>query len=92
MLNDYEVIQQGDEKREWSAADLEVIAELIEGLEDSDIKQTVQLFYQEGKHSGEIAEILGISQTAVTTRLNRFRLKFRKRIIQRILTLRASRE
>ena len=91
VLRDYEVIKPQEDEREWSAADLQLVADIIESMEDSDVKETIRLFYLEGKHSGEIAGIQDISQTAVTTRLNRFRVKFRKRIIQDILKLRASR-
>jgi len=91
VLKDYEVIRPGENEREWSAEDLQLIANLVEGIKDAKLRRTIELYYLEGKHSGEIAKIMGISQTAVTTRLNRFRVKFRKRIIQNILKLRASR-
>jgi len=90
VLRDYEVIKPSEEEREWSAHDLQLIADLIESIKDVELRRTVELYYLEGKHSGEIAKILGITQTAVTTRLNRFRTKFRARIIQDILRLRAS--
>ena len=92
VLKDYEVIRPGEDEREWSAEDLQLIVDLIEKIEDEKLRQTIELYYVEGKHSGEIARMQGISQTAVTTRLNRFRVKFRKRIIQKVLKLRASKQ
>lgn len=92
VLKDYEVIRPGEDKREWSAEDLQLIADLIDKIEDAELRHTIHLYYVEGRHSGEIARLQGISQTAVTTRLNRFRVKFRKRIIQKVLKLRASRQ
>lgn len=90
-MKDYEVIIQGKDEGGWSPEDLELVGDLIESMKDSDSKQTIRLFYIEGKNSSEIADIQGISQTTVTTRLNRFRIKFRKRIIQDIINLSGSR-
>lgn len=88
-LQDYAVFKRvmGEEKRSWSAQDLEFIAEFINGMKDSDLKETVRMFYLDGMQSSEIAKIQDISQTLVTTRLNRFRARFRKRITQQILKL-----
>jgi len=93
MLKDYQVIAQimTKDDREWSVAELQVVEDVINGLGKPDFKETIRLFYLEGKSTLDIAEIQGISQTLVTTRLNRFRTRFRKRIMQEILKLRATR-
>jgi DNA-directed RNA polymerase specialized sigma24 family protein len=54
-------------------------------MSNAQLRETVTLFYLEGKKTTEIAKIQAITQTAVTTRLNRFRGKLRKRLAQEIL-------
>ena len=81
----------GEEERDWSAAELQLVVDIIHGMEDSEFKETVRLYYVEGKNSREVAEIQNITQTLVTTRLNRFRARFSKRIVREILKLRESR-
>ena len=91
-LKDYAVIKwMGEEERDWSAAELQLVVDIIHGMEDSEFKETVRLYYVEGKNSREVAEIQNITQTLVTTRLNRFRARFSKRIVREILKLRESR-
>lgn len=50
------------------------------GTLSSGYSQVVHLFYYQNMQIKEIAQVLGISETAVTTRLNRAREKLRKRM------------
>ncbi len=92
-LKDYAVIKWtiGEGGRDWTAAELQLVVDIIHDMEDSEFKETVRLYYVEGKNSREVAEMQGISQTLVTTRLNRFRARFTKRITREILKLRDAR-
>jgi RNA polymerase sigma-70 factor (ECF subfamily) len=87
LLREYEVIKpaMSAHDSQWTEAELELITELIHGMENADLRETIRLFYIEGKKTSDISRLQKISQTAVTTRLNRFRAKFRKRITQEIL-------
>jgi RNA polymerase sigma-70 factor (ECF subfamily) len=59
----------------------EVIAELPDGAE----KETVRLFYMEGKLTArEIALRMGVGKSAVTMRLERFRAKIKRRLLARL--------
>ena len=91
-LREYEVIKpaMADTAPRWSETELQLIEELISDLDNPALRETVRLFYVEGKRTGEIAQLQQISQTAVTTRLNRFRVRFRKRLTQEILKRRIS--
>lgn len=93
-LRDYEILRpaMSEDKPQWSDAEIQVVEDLIKNLKNRDVQKTVQLFYIEGKETAKIAEIQGISQTAVTSRLNRFRAKFKKRIALAILEKRAADE
>ena len=86
-LREYEVIKpaMADTEPRWSETELQLIEELIGNLDNPALQETVRLFYVDGKRTGEIAQLQQISQTAVTTRLNRFRVRFRKRLTQEIL-------
>ncbi|HSM93894.1 MAG TPA: sigma-70 family RNA polymerase sigma factor [Anaeromyxobacteraceae bacterium] len=62
-----------------------IVAELPEGAE----KETVRLFYLEGKLSArEIAELQGVGKSAITMRLERFRAKVKRRILSEVAALR----
>jgi len=62
-----------------------VVAEVIDACPDERLRQTAQLFYRDPPHStAEIAALLGLSQTAVTTRLMRFRAWARRRMLARL--------
>lgn len=91
-LREYEVIKpaMSGDTSQWSESELELISELIRGVENPDLRETIRLFYVEGKRTSEIARLQKISQTSVTTRLNRFRTRFRKRIAQEILKRRTA--
>ena len=56
---------------------------MIEALREGPEKETVRLFYLEGKLSArEIAQRMGVGKSAVTMRLERFRAKVRAQILE----------
>jgi RNA polymerase sigma-70 factor, ECF subfamily len=70
-------------------AEIEVVRRLIAELPDGPEKQTVHLFYIEGKLSArEIAEQLGVGKSAITMRLERFRAKVKKKVLAEVARLR----
>ena len=87
IMSQYEVITQTvvEGERKWNEKEFQLIDDLISQVKKPDLRQTIQLFYIEGKKIAEIAEIQNISQSLVTTRLNRFRGKFRMRIVMEIM-------
>ena len=88
MIKDYEVIKDVilDPDDEWTEAEIQLVRDLIHGIKNPNIKETVALFYIEGKRTNEIAEIQNLTQSAITTRLDRFRLKISRRLIREILS------
>ena len=88
MIKDYEVIKDVilDPDDEWTEAEIQLVRDLIHGIKSPNIKETVALFYIEGKRTNEIAEIQNLTQSAITTRLDRFRLKISRRLIREILS------
>lgn len=58
---------------------LQELRELLEGLNEAD--QAILLLYLEGNSYREIAEIIGISESNVGTRLNRLKSSLRKSVI-----------
>jgi RNA polymerase sigma-70 factor (ECF subfamily) len=70
-------------------AEIEIVRKLIADLPDGPEKETVHLFYVEGKLSArEIAERLGVGKSAVTMRLERFRAKVKKKVLAEVARLR----
>lgn len=66
--------------------DIEVVRRLIAELPEGEEKKTVQLFYIEGQLSArEIAEQLGVGKSTVTMRLERFRGRIKRELLQRVL-------
>ncbi|WP_171436227.1 RNA polymerase sigma factor [Corallococcus exercitus] len=66
--------------------DIEVVRQLIAELPEGEEKKTVQLFYIEGQLSArEIAEQLGVGKSTVTMRLERFRGRIKRELLQRVL-------
>jgi RNA polymerase sigma-70 factor (ECF subfamily) len=90
LLREYTVVKpaMSGHDSQWTDAELESIAALIRNVKSPALQETIRLFYIEGKRTAEIAQLQQISQTAVTTRLNRFRTKFKERITQEILSRR----
>jgi RNA polymerase sigma-70 factor (ECF subfamily) len=71
-------------------AELELVRRVVAELPDGAEKETVRLFYVDGKLSArEIAARLGVGKSAVTMRLERFRAKVKRRIVAEIAALRA---
>jgi len=87
MLGEYEVIGKmiSNNDRPWTEAELQLVENIIQDIKNPEMRETIQLFYIEGKKIPDIAEIQGLTQTAITTRLNRFRVKFRRRIVREIV-------
>ncbi len=70
-------------------AEVEVVRRVVAGLPDGPEKETVQLFYVEGKLSArEIAERLGVGKSAITMRLERFRAKVKRTLLAEVARLR----
>ena len=64
-------------------AALKAVRDVIEALREGPEKETVRLFYLEGKLSArEIAQRMGVGKSAVTMRLERFRAKVRAQILE----------
>ncbi len=70
-------------------AELDVVRRIVAELPDGPEKDTVRLFYVEGKLSArEIASLLGVGKSAITMRLERFRAKVKRRILAEVARLR----
>lgn len=67
------------------AEEIRIVAEEIERLPDSDQNRAGALFYQRGATTAEIAAELGVPVSTVTTWLDRFRGRLRRRLLARIL-------
>ncbi len=62
------------------------VHEVIAELPDGGMKDCARSFYMDGQSTSEIAEFLGIPKSTVTTRLDRFRGRIRKRLIARLVS------
>jgi RNA polymerase sigma-70 factor (ECF subfamily) len=63
-----------------------IVRELIDALPAGPERETVILFYVEGRLSArEIAERLGVGKSAVTMRLERFRARVKRQLAARLL-------
>ncbi len=70
-------------------AELELVRRVIAELPEGPEKETVHLFYVEGRLSArEIAERLGVGKSAITMRLERFRARVKRRILAEVARLR----
>jgi RNA polymerase sigma-70 factor, ECF subfamily len=70
-------------------AEIEVVRRIIAELPEGPEKETVHLFYVEGKLSArEIADRLGVGKSAITMRLERFRAKVKKKVLAEVARLR----
>ncbi|HEX9398502.1 MAG TPA: sigma-70 family RNA polymerase sigma factor [Anaeromyxobacter sp.] len=70
-------------------AAVEIVRRIVASLPDGPEKETVQLFYVEGKLSArEIAERLGVGKSAITMRLERFRAKVKRTLLAEVARLR----
>ena len=88
MIADYEIIQDVilDPHDEWTDAEIKLVHDLIHKIKNPNMKETIVLYYIEGKKTTEIAEIQNLTQSTITTRLDRFRLKISRRLIREILS------
>lgn len=70
-------------------AELEVVRGIVGQLPEAPVKETVRLFYVEGRLSArEIAARLGVGKSAITMRLERFRAKVKRRLLAEVARLR----
>jgi RNA polymerase sigma-70 factor (ECF subfamily) len=70
-------------------AEVEAVRNLIADLPAGPEKETVHLFYVEGNvTTREIAERLGVAKSTITMRLERFRLKVKRRLLADVARLR----
>jgi RNA polymerase sigma-70 factor, ECF subfamily len=85
-----EVLESAQEPPDPTAdAEIEVVRRLIADLPEGPEKETVHLFYVEGKLSArEIADRLGVGKSAITMRLERFRTKVKKKVLAEVAKLR----
>ena len=75
-----------------TAADrVEAVAQAVRKLKPTD-RAVIYLFYYEGYSTGEIAGMLRVSQSTVTSRLHRARKKLKEQLEQAGLTARYDRE
>ncbi len=62
-----------------------VVASVIADCPDAALREVAELFYKEPGHTTEaIAQMLEVSRTAITTRLYRFRVWAKKRMLGRL--------
>jgi RNA polymerase sigma-70 factor (ECF subfamily) len=72
-----------------AGAEAEVVRRVIAELPDGPEKETVRLFYLEGRLSArEIAERMGVGKSAITMRLERFRARVKRRLLAEVARLR----
>jgi len=88
-----EVEARGEEAVEMpdpeAALELEVVRRIVADLPEGPEKETVHLFYVEGRLSArQIAERLGVGKSAITMRLERFRAKVKRRVLAEVARLR----
>ncbi len=77
--------REPDEPPRTEDAVAQVVAEVIEACPDPALREAATLFYRPPPHTtAEIAGRLGLSQTAVTTRLHRFRAWAKRRMLRRL--------
>ena len=66
-----------------------LVRDFIAALPDGPEKRTVEMFYVEGALSTrEIAERLGVGKSAVTMRLERFRIRVKVELVRRLVAAR----
>lgn len=70
-----------DDCCEDTETDLRILQQMISELKDLD--KALMLLYLEEKSQKEIAQIIGISETNVATKINRIKKKFKEKFLQR---------
>lgn len=64
---------------------IQIVQEVIGEMPEGGMKDCAKAFYTEGLSTSEIAQRHGIPKSTVTTRLDRFRTRIRKRILLRLM-------
>lgn len=64
-----------------------LVHQIIDDLPNGGMKDCVRFFYIEGLSTSDIAQRLDIPKSTVTTRLDRFRNRIRKRLLARLMEL-----
>jgi RNA polymerase sigma-70 factor, ECF subfamily len=77
----------GPEQKMIQSERVQLLRRAIELEGDTDLARTATLFYEEGLTSAEISEETGLTVTAVTTRLARYRSRLRKRLIKMMMDI-----
>jgi RNA polymerase sigma factor (sigma-70 family) len=70
------------EKRFFDEERKRLVRQAMDRENNPDLRETARLFYEEELAVAEIALRLGLTVTAVTTRLDRFRGRMRKRLLR----------
>jgi len=70
--------------------EIRIVAEEIDRLPESDLKRAGALFYRRGLSTSDIAAELDVPVSTVTTWLDRFRGRLRRRLVTRILAHRGA--
>lgn len=86
--DNYLIRQQDRADEESARMEREIVRSVIAGIPDDSIRETVRMYYLEGINTEEIASRQGITKSSVTTRLGRFRTRYSRMIMLRILRLR----
>jgi RNA polymerase sigma-70 factor (ECF subfamily) len=74
--------------RHQADSEKQIVIEEVERLPNSSMKQAGLMFYLQGLDTRQIAEQMNSPVSSVTTWLDRFRVKLRRRLLTRILGLR----
>jgi len=85
-------VSKSPESEQMKQEELDIVAEEIERMPDSSMKEAGKRFYLEGEDTGCIAEGMDAPVSTVTTWLSRFRARIRKRLVLRLLALRGHAE
>jgi RNA polymerase sigma-70 factor, ECF subfamily len=80
------------ESEQMKQEELDIVAEEIERMPESSMKEAGRRFYLKGEDTGTIAEGMEAPVSTVTTWLSRFRARIRKRLVLRLLSLRGHAE
>lgn len=79
----------GNDDHRAKELEAEVVREIISSIPDDSTRETVKMFYtEEGMTTEEIAMRQGVPRSTVTSRLSRFRARYHRKIMRRILALR----
>jgi RNA polymerase sigma-70 factor (ECF subfamily) len=88
LAREQQALRNDSDEERGKKLERTIVAEEIERLPDTPMKQAGRLFYLEGRDTAAIAEQLDAPVSTITTWLSRFRGKIRRRLVLRILALR----